>query len=68
MNQLVNPEMTVMNELSLAHLALVRALFEMGPLVSPQTLHPSKPLTTDITAVRLLSGVDVLVSPQVTWN
>ena len=68
MDQLVNPEMTVMNELSLAHLALIGSLFEMGPLVSPQTLHPSKPLTTHITAVRLLSGVDVLMSPQVSWN
>jgi len=63
MNKLVNPKMTMMNKLSLAHFTLIWPLFEMGTLVSAQTLHPREPFTTNVTTVRLLSCVDVLMSP-----
>jgi len=65
-NELVYSEVTVMNKLSLAHFALIRPLFEMGALVSAQTLHPREALTTNITAMRFLSCVDVLMPPEIT--
>lgn len=66
--QFMNPKMTHVNKLSLAHFALVWSLLEMGSLVSPQTLNPGKTLPTHVTSVRFFSRVDVLMSSEVAWN
>lgn len=64
-NKLMDPEMSQMHELPLAHITLIGSLFEMGPLVSPETLHPREPLPAPVATVRLLTRVDVLMTPQI---
>lgn len=54
-----------MYKLSLTYTAHVRPLFEMCPLMTPQTLHPGEPFVANITAVGFLPSMDVLMTPQV---
>jgi hypothetical protein len=66
--QFVYPQMTVVYELSFTNFTLIRSLFEMGSLVSAQTLYPRETFSTHVTPVWFLPGVDVLMSPQVAWR
>lgn len=64
-HQLMNPQMAVMYKLSFTDAALIGSLFEMSPLMSPQTLHPGETFVADIAPVRFFPRVDILVTPEV---